>query len=48
VVLVGRTSNLALLRDALAASRCFELRLGRDALADPAAAVAARVAQASD
>ena len=41
--LPGRDENLALLGAVLAGARCFELRLGRDALADPVSAVAARV-----
>ncbi|MFT3775557.1 MAG: hypothetical protein QM820_60185 [Minicystis sp.] len=43
--LPGRDDNLALLQAVLAASRCFELRLGRDALADPQAVVAERIAR---
>ena len=39
----GRAENVDLLRALLAASRVFELRLGRDALADPARAVAAAI-----
>lgn len=39
--LAGRDENLAVLSALLAASRCFELRLGRDALADPVRRVAA-------
>lgn len=42
--LPGRDENLALLNALLRGARCFELRLGRDALADPVAAIAARVA----
>lgn len=41
--LPGRDENLALLGALLSATRCFELRLGRDALADPVSAIAARV-----
>jgi hypothetical protein len=41
--LPGRDENLALLGALLGAARCFELRLGRDALADPVSAVAGRV-----
>lgn len=43
--LPGREENLAILTAILAASRCFELRLGRDALADPVGALYARVAE---
>lgn len=43
--LPGRDENLAVLRALLAASRCFELRLGRDALVDPKGAVADRIAR---
>lgn len=38
--LAGRDENLAVLSTLLAASRCFELRLGRDALEDPVRTVA--------
>jgi len=38
--LPGRDANLGLLQGLLAASRCHELRLGRDALAHPAEVVA--------
>ena len=41
--LPGREENLALLGALLGAARCFELRLGRDALTDPVSAIAARV-----
>jgi hypothetical protein len=41
--LVGGADNFAILQAVLAVSRCFELRLGRDALADPRGAVAERV-----
>lgn len=43
--LAGRDENLRAIQAVLAAARCFELRLGRDALADPEAAVAARIAR---
>jgi hypothetical protein len=42
--LPGREENLAILAAILGASRCFDLRLGRDALADPVGALYARVA----
>jgi hypothetical protein len=45
--LPGREENLALLAALLAASRCYELRLGRDALADPVGALYAQVARIS-
>jgi hypothetical protein len=41
--LPGRDENLALLGALLAAARCAEIRLGADALADPGAAIAARI-----
>jgi len=41
----GRDENLALLSALLGAVRCYEVRLGTDALADPAKAIAERVAQ---
>jgi hypothetical protein len=40
----GREENLALLSALLGAVRCHEIRLGADALEDPARAIAARVA----
>lgn len=40
----GRAENLAILGKLLAVSSCYELRLGRDALVDPARVVAARLA----
>jgi hypothetical protein len=43
--LPGREANLGLLQGLLAVSRCHELRLGRDALADPGEAVARRIAR---
>jgi hypothetical protein len=41
--LPGRDENLALLRALLGAARCAEVRLGADALADPGAAIGARI-----
>jgi hypothetical protein len=41
--LPGREENLALLGALLAAARCAEIRLGADALADPGAAIGARI-----
>ncbi|APR85429.1 Hypothetical protein A7982_10778 [Minicystis rosea] len=43
--LAGRDENLRVIQAVLTASRCFELRLGRDALVDPRAEVAARIAR---
>jgi hypothetical protein len=43
-----RDDNLARIRALLGAARCVELRLGRDALADPAGVIAARLGEALD
>ncbi len=40
----GREENLALLSALLGAVRCYEVRLGADALADPASAIAGKIA----
>jgi hypothetical protein len=42
--LPGREENLATLNALLAACRCYEIRLGEDALADPVGSVADRIA----
>jgi hypothetical protein len=40
----GREENLAVLRALLACVRCYEVRLGQDAIGDPVRAIAERVA----
>jgi len=39
----GRDENLALLSALLGAVRCYEVRLGKDALAEPVRAIAEKV-----